>query len=142
MCWGGDSLNRLMFIKDFDSLKKTKTAIDINIYINININFGVQSIPPNLSRQNPTCQVTSTQSFMKERERHIQSTRTHFKTGQAILQEGLPPLSRGNMCHQRPCLEMVNIRQNKPQSTLLLINHFIRGFTIKFNPMSMKPGNI
>lgn len=32
-----DSLNQLMFIKDFDSLKKTKIEIDINIYISIYI---------------------------------------------------------------------------------------------------------
>lgn len=56
-------------------------------------------MPFTLSHQNPTCQVTSTHYSLKEGESHIQKTRTHFKTGQAILWEDFfPPLSTEVAC--------------------------------------------
>lgn len=82
-------------------------------------------MPFTLSHQNPTCQVTSTHYSLKEGESHIQKTRTHFKTGQAILWEDFFPVTehRGNMCYQRSSAEVAKVRQNKPLSTLGLISY-------------------
>lgn len=69
------SLGQVKFGKNFDSPRLQRKQ-------HVGIDSGVESIPSNVSSQKFTCPVTCNHLSVKDRERHIQKTRTHYKTSQ------------------------------------------------------------
>lgn len=117
MCWGEHemSLGQVKFGKNFDSPRLQRKQ-------HVGIDSGVESIPSNVSYQKFTCPVTCNHLSVKDRERHIQKTRIHYKTSQGPSLRGSIFFHQAQRQHTLPklSLEMTNVRQNKPALWLIV----------------------